>query len=357
MTTTSGHTRPVTSREPGGVPGVEDAVPAVRTERLTLGKAITLGLRTALEHDPKILLMGEDIGTLGGVFRVTDGLQAQFGEQRVVDTPLAESGIIGTAIGLALRGYRPVCEIQFDGFIFPAFDQITTMLAKMHYRSRGRLELPVVIRVPYGGGIGAVEHHSESPEVLFAHTAGLRVVTPSTPADAYTMIQEAIASPDPVLFFEPKARYWDKAEVALTPYGTPGAGLDKARIVRPGTDVTLVAHGPTVATALRAAEAAAAEGTSIEVIDLRTISPLDTATIVESVRRTGRCVVVHEAPVLYGTGAEVAARVTEECFFQLEAPVLRVGGFHMPYPVSRLEHDYLPSLDRVLDAVDRVMAT
>lgn len=328
------------------------------TQRITLAKAINLGLRTALETDPKVLLMGEDIGMLGGVFRVTDGLQKDFGPDRVVDTPLAESGIVGTAIGLALRGYRPVCEIQFDGFIFPAFDQITTQLAKMHYRSRGRLSLPVVIRVPYGGGIGAVEHHSESPEVLFAHTAGLRVITPATPADAFTMIQEAIASPDPVLFFEPKGRYWDKGEVDLggTAYGSQNGGLDTARIARPGTDLTLVAHGPTVATALRAAEAAAADGTSIEVIDLRTISPLDTATVAASVRRTGRCVVVHEAPVLYGTGAEVAARISEECFFYLEAPVLRVGGFHSPYPVARLEHEYLPSLDRVLDAVDRALA-
>ncbi|WP_199423028.1 alpha-ketoacid dehydrogenase subunit beta [Actinotalea solisilvae] len=331
------------------------AVPAV--ERLTLAKAINLGLRAALEEDPKVLLMGEDIGALGGVFRVTDGLQKDFGPDRVVDTPLAESGIVGTAIGLALRGYRPVCEIQFDGFIFPAFDQITTQLAKVRYRSRGRLSLPVVIRVPYGGGIGAVEHHSESPEVLFAHTAGLRVVTPASPADAFTMIQEAIASPDPVLFFEPKGRYWDKGDVDRGfSYGSAtGEGLDRARVARAGTDLTLVAHGPTVATALRAAQAAAADGTSIEVVDLRTLSPLDTATVVASVRKTGRCVVVHEAPVLYGTGGEVAARISEECFYSLEAPVLRVGGFHSPYPVARLEHEYLPSLDRVLDAVDRAL--
>lgn len=336
-----------TGNQPAGTP---------TTERLTLGKAINLGLRRALETDPSVLLMGEDIGTLGGVFRVTDGLQKDFGPDRVVDTPLAESGIVGTAIGLALRGYRPVCEIQFDGFVFPAFDQITTMLAKMHYRSRGMLSLPVVIRIPYGGGIGAVEHHSESPEVLFAHTAGLRVVSPATPSDAFTMIQEAIASPDPVIFLEPKARYWDKADVATGTGTVRGDGLDRARVVRAGTDVTLVAHGPSVHTALRAAQAAADDGTSIEVVDLRTISPLDTDTVVESVRRTGRCVVVHEAPVLYGTGAELAARVTEECFYSLEAPVLRVGGFHTPYPVSRLEHDYLPSVDRVLDAVERVLA-
>jgi pyruvate dehydrogenase E1 component beta subunit len=330
------------------------ATTATGVQRLPMAKAINAGLRRALADDDRVMLMGEDIGRLGGVFRVTDGLFAQFGEQRVVDTPLAESGIVGTAIGLALRGYRPVCEIQFDGFIFPAFDQITTQLAKMHYRSQGRLTLPVVIRVPFGGAIGAIEHHSESPEVLFAHTAGLRVVSPSTPAEAYTMIRQAIASPDPVLFFEPKSRYWEKGEVDLDADPDP-LGLDRARVVRPGTDVTVVGYGPTVATALKAAQAAAAEGTSLEVIDLRTISPLDVATVAESVRRTGRCVVVHEAPVLYGTGGEVAARVTEECFYSLQAPVLRVGGFHAPYPVAKLEHEYLPSLDRVLDAVDRVM--
>ncbi|WP_421742834.1 alpha-ketoacid dehydrogenase subunit beta [Cellulomonas sp.] len=324
---------------------------------ITFAKAINLGLRKALEQSPKVLLMGEDIGALGGVFRVTDGLQKDFGQDRVVDTPLAESGIVGTAIGLALRGYRPVCEIQFDGFIFPAFDQITTQLAKMHYRSKGRLSLPVVIRVPYGGGIGAVEHHSESPEALFAHTAGLRVISPSSPADAFAMIQQAIASPDPVLFFEPKGRYWEKGDVDLdAAIGAPHPALDTAKVLREGTDLTLVAYGPTVQTALKAAETAAAEGTSVEVVDLRTLSPLDTATVAASVKRTGRCVVVHEAPVLYGTGAEVAARITEECFYHLEAPVLRVGGFHTPYPVAKIEHDYLPGLDRVLDAVDRSLA-
>ena len=324
---------------------------------ITFAKAINHGLRKALEQSPKVLLMGEDIGALGGVFRVTDGLQKDFGQERVVDTPLAESGIVGTAIGLAMRGYRPVCEIQFDGFIFPAFDQITTQLAKMHYRSKGRLNLPVVIRVPYGGGIGAVEHHSESPEALFAHTAGLRVISPSSPAEAFTMIQQAIASPDPVLFFEPKGRYWEKGDVDLdAAVDAPHPALDTAKVLRTGTDLTLVAYGPTVQTALKAAETAAAEGTSIEVVDLRTLSPLDTATVAASVQRTGRCVVVHEAPVLYGTGAEVAARITEDCFFHLEAPVLRVGGFHTPYPVAKIEHDYLPGLDRVLDAVDRSLA-
>ncbi|WP_102509889.1 alpha-ketoacid dehydrogenase subunit beta [Sanguibacter massiliensis] len=338
------------------------------TTTLPLAKAITLAMRQALAEDPKVLVMGEDVGRLGGVFRVTDGLQAEFGEDRVVDTPLAESGIVGTAIGLAMRGYRSVLEIQFDGFIFPAFDQITTQLAKMRYRTSGRVSLPIVIRVPYGGGIGAVEHHSESPEALFAHTAGLRVVSPSNPADAYRMLREAIASPDPVLFLEPKGRYWDKGPVEVAPLTLPAAGaptaydaighetLDRAVVVRPGTDLTLVAYGPSVHVALAAAAAAAEEGRSLEVVDLRTISPIDFPTVVESVRRTGRCVVVHEAPVFHGAGAEVAARVTEECFFSLEAPVLRVGGFHTPYPVAKIEHDYLPGLDRVLDAVDRSLA-
>ncbi|QTE29442.1 alpha-ketoacid dehydrogenase subunit beta [Pengzhenrongella sicca] len=343
------------------------------TERMTFSKAINAGLRRTLETDPKVILMGEDIGTLGGVFRVTDGLQKDFGADRVVDTPLAESGIVGTAIGLALRGYRPVLEIQFDGFIFPAFNQITTQLAKLSYRSRGRLSAPVVIRVPYGGAIGAIEHHSESPEVLFAHTAGLRVVSPASPADAFVMIQQAVASPDPVLFFEPKARYWDKGEVdvAITVtadavasaladgVATDPAGvvaLDRARVARAGTDLTIAAYGATVSTALKAAESAAAAGVSVEVVDLRSISPLDAETLIASVRRTGRCVVVHEAPVFYGTGGEIAARVTEACFYELEAPVLRVGGFHTPYPVNKLEATYLPGLDRILDAVDRAMA-
>lgn len=328
-------------------------------QRMPFAKAINAGLRRALEDDPSVLLMGEDIGALGGVFRVTEGLQKDFGENRVVDTPLAESGILGTAIGLAMGGFRPVCEIQFDGFIFPAFDQITTQLAKLRYRSQGRLELPVVIRVPFGGGIGAIEHHSESPEVLFAHTAGLRVVTPASPQDAYTMIQEAIASPDPVLFLEPKGRYWEKGDVDLDApvgRGDDAATLNRAVVARPGSDVTVVAYGPTVHTALQAADAAAQEGTSVEVVDLRSISPLDVATVAASVRRTGRCVVVHEAPTFYGTGGEIAARVTEECFYALEAPVLRVGGFHMPYPAAKVEHDYLPSVERVLDAVDRALA-
>ncbi|POM25921.1 3-methyl-2-oxobutanoate dehydrogenase subunit beta [Actinomadura rubteroloni] len=323
---------------------------------LTLGRALNEGMRRAMEDDPKVLVMGEDVGRLGGVFRVTDGLQKDFGEERVIDTPLAESGIVGTAIGLALRGYRPVCEIQFDGFVFPAADQIITQLAKMHLRSLGAVKLPVVVRIPCGGGIGAVEHHSESPEAYFAHTAGLRVVACSNAADAYTMIRRAIASPDPVIFFEPKRRYWDKADVSTEVALSDLPDLHAAQVVQPGDDVTVLAYGPSVKTCLEAAAAAATEGRSLEVIDLRSLNPLDMDTVEASVARTGRCVVVHEAPVFAGFGAELAARITERCFYRLEAPVLRVGGFSTPYPPSRLEDHYLPDLDRVLDAVDRTFA-
>jgi 2-oxoisovalerate dehydrogenase E1 component beta subunit len=322
---------------------------------LTLSKALNAGLRRAMENDPRVLIMGEDVGKLGGVFRVTDGLQKDFGEDRVIDTPLAESGIVGTAIGLALRGYRPVCEIQFDGFVYPAADQIISQLAKMRYRSRGHVSLPVTIRIPCGGGIGAVEHHSESPEAVFAHTAGLRVVACADPSDAFTMIQQSISSDDPVIFFEPKRRYWDKGEVDVAADLADALPFDRAKIALEGTDVTLVSYGPLVRTCLESALAARGDGNghSIEVVDARSLSPLDEDTICASVRRTGRCVVAHEAPVYGGLGAEIAARITERCFYELEAPVLRVGGFATPYPPSRLEEYYLPDLDRILDAVDR----
>jgi pyruvate dehydrogenase E1 component beta subunit len=319
----------------------------------TLAKALNEGLRAAMDADPKVLIMGEDVGKLGGVFRVTDGLQKDFGEDRVIDTPLGESGIVGTAIGLAMRGYRPICEIQFDGFVYPAFDQIVSQLAKMHKRSRGAVSLPVTIRIPFGGGIGAVEHHSESPEAYFAHTAGLKVVACSNPADGFHMIQQAVASDDPVIFLEPKRRYWEKAE--FDPSAPPDP-LHQARVVRAGTDVTIAAYGPMVKVALDAATAAEEDGRQLEVIDLRSLSPLDTGTVLDSVRRTGRLVVVHEAPVTLGLGSELAARVSEQAFYSLEAPVLRVGGFDTPYPPSRLEEDFLPDLDRVLDAVDRSLA-
>ncbi len=326
---------------------------------ITLAKGLNSGLRKAMEDDPKVLLMGEDVGKLGGVFRITDGLQKDFGEDRVIDSPLAESGIVGTAVGMAMRGYRPVVEIQFDGFVYPAYDQIVCQVAKIHFRSQGRLKMPMVIRIPFGGGIGAVEHHSESPEAQFAHTPGLKVVACSNPVDGYWMIQQAIACDDPVIFLEPKRQYHaDKAELDETITPDP---LFSSRVVRAGTDVTVLAYGPMVKTCLKAAEAAADDPStgsgrgpvSLEVIDLRTLSPLDMAPVYESVRRTGHAVVTHEAHVNLGMGSEIAARISEECFYSLEAPVLRVGAFDTPYPPSRIEEDYLPDLDRVLDAVDR----
>lgn len=322
---------------------------------MTFGAAINAGLRKSLENDPKVVLMGEDIGTLGGVFRITDGLQKDFGKHRVIDTPLAESGIMGTAVGLAYRGYRPVVEIQFDGFIYPAFDQIVCQVAKMHYRTRGAVTLPITIRVPFGGGIGSPEHHSESPEAYFTHTSGLRVVSVSNPQDAYTMVQQAISCNDPVLFFEPKRRYHDKGEVDLgiDPASAPDMG--SAEVVTPGTDVTLVTYGPLVKTARDAALAAADDGISIEVIDLRSLSPVDYATVEASVRKTGRLVITHEAGQSGGVGAEVAASITERCFHYLESAPVRVTGFDIPYPYSKLEMHHLPDLDRILDGVDRAL--
>jgi pyruvate dehydrogenase E1 component beta subunit len=318
---------------------------------LTMAKALNEGLRKAMEDDPKVLIMGEDVGKLGGVFRITDGLQKDFGEDRVVDTPLAESGIIGTAVGLAIRGYRPVCEIQFDGFVFPGFDQIVSQVAKIHTRSAGTIRMPITIRIPFGGGIGAVEHHSESPESYFAHAPGLKVVSCSNPSDAYWMIQQSIASDDPVIFFEPKRRYWAKGEIADTPLP-----LHKAQVVRPGTHVTVAAYGPMVTTALEAAQVAAGEGHDVEVVDLRTITPLDMATVLASVEKTGRLIVVHEAWRNVSVSSELAARVQERAFYSLEAPVLRVTGYDTQYPPSRLEEEWLPNVDRILDAVDRSLS-
>ncbi len=320
---------------------------------MTMAKAINEGLRAAMTADEKVILMGEDIGTLGGVFRVTEHLKSEFGENRVLDTPLAESGIVGTAIGLAMRGYRPVCEVQFDGFIYPGFDQITSQLAKLTYRHQGAQAFPVVIRVPYGGHIGAVEHHQESPEAYFAHTAGLRVVSPATANDAYWMIQQAIRSNDPVLFFEPKSRYWQKGEVADDGVPTP---LHQSRVVRTGSQVTLVGHGAMVAQLLQAAEVAEGEGTSVEVVDLRSLSPIDYGPLLESVQKTGRLVVAQEAPGNVSVGSEVAATVAERAFYSLEAPVLRVSGFDTPFPPAKLEGAYLPDVDRILEAVDRSLA-
>jgi 2-oxoisovalerate dehydrogenase E1 component beta subunit len=322
------------------------------TDNLPMAKAINEGLRASLAADDRVLLMGEDIGTLGGVFRVTEGLKAEFGENRILDTPLAESAIVGTAIGLALRGYRPVCEIQFDGFIFPGFDQITSQLAKLTFRNEGAQNFPVVIRVPYGGHIGAVEHHQESPEAYFAHTAGLRVVSPATPNDGYWMIQQAIASNDPVLFFEPKSRYWQKGDVER---GASDIPLHASRVVRAGTDATLVGHGAMVSVLLQAADIAAEEGTSLEVIDLRSLSPIDYSPILASVQKTGRLVVAQEAPGNVSVGSEIAATIAERAFYSLQAPVLRVSGFDTPFPPAKLETSYLPDADRVLEAVDRAL--
>ena len=324
--------------------------------RLSLAKGLNAGLRRAMEEDPKVVLMGEDVGKLGGVFRITEGLQKDFGDHRVMDTPLAESGIVGTAVGLALRGYRPVVEIQFDGFVYPAFDQIVSQVAKMHARSLGHLKMPMVVRIPCGGGIGAVEHHSESNEAYFAHTAGLRVVSCSNAADAYWMIQQAIQTDDPVIFFEPKRRYHERGETEIDEGGTPDLGLYDARVVREGSDATLLCYGPMVKTCLQAAAAAEEEGRDLEVVDLRGLSPIDLPAITASVKKTRRAVIVHEASTFVGLGAEVAARIQEECFYHLEAPVLRVGGYNIPYPPSRFEEEFLPTLDRVLDAVDRSFA-
>ena len=322
-------------------------------ETLPMAKALNEGLRAAMAADEKVLLMGEDIGTLGGVFRVTEGLKAEFGENRVLDTPLAESGIVGTAIGLAMRGFRPVCEIQFDGFIFPGFDQITSQLARLTVRHEGSQTFPVVIRVPYGGHIGAVEHHQESPEAYFAHTPGLRVIAPATSHDAYWMIQEAIRSNDPVLFFEPKSRSWPKGEVDRAAQET---GMHASRVVRAGTDATLVGHGAMVSVLLSAAEIAAEEGTSLEVVDLRSLSPIDYGPLLASVQKTGRLVVAQEAPGHASVGSEVAATIAERAFYSLQAPVLRVSGFDTPFPPAKLEGAYLPDADRVLEAVDRALA-
>jgi len=330
-----------------------DTATDTRIETMPFSKALNAGLRKAMEDDPRVILMGEDIGALGGVFRVTEHLQRDFGPERVLDTPLAESGIVGTAIGLAMGGFRPVIEIQFDGFVFPAFDQITTQLAKLTARHGGRISMPIVIRIPYGGHIGAVEHHQESPETYFAHTPGLRVVSPSTPNDAYWMIQEAIASNDPVIFLEPKSRYWPKGEVDLS---APALPLHASRVVRRGSDVTLVGHGAMVSTLLQAAALAEAEGTSCEVVDLRSLSPVDYGPILDSVRSTGRMVYAQESPGFVSLGSEVAATVMERAFYALEAPVLRVSGYDTPFPPAKLESAYLPDPDRILEAVDRSLA-
>ncbi len=324
---------------------------AAAQAQVTMVAALNRALADSLAADERVVVFGEDVGTLGGVFRVTDGLAARFGEHRVFDTPLAESGIVGTAIGMAMNGLVPVVEMQFDAFAYPAFEQVTSHLAKLRNRTRGKITLPVVIRIPFGGGIGGVEHHSDSSEAYYTHTPGLRVVAPGTPADAYRLLRQAIDCPDPVVFLEPKRRYWSKETAILTREGPP---IDRAVVRRPGRDVTLIAYGGMVTTALEAAEAAVEEDWDVEVIDLRSLSPFDDQTLTESVRRTGRAVIVHEAAGFAGYGAEVAARLTEQCFHYLEAPILRVTGFDIPYPPPHLEQFHLPNTDRILDAIARL---
>ncbi|MBB5832925.1 pyruvate dehydrogenase E1 component beta subunit [Brachybacterium aquaticum] len=333
--------------------GRRDPAPegAPTTETMTMAQALNAALADELAGDDRVVLIGEDIGTLGGVFRITDGLKTRFGGERVIDAPLAESGIVGTAIGMAYAGQRPVCEIQFDGFVYPAFDQIVSQASRLRYRTGGFVAMPLTIRIPFGGGIGAVEHHSESPEAYFAHTPGLRVVTVADPQDAYSTLRAAIRSEDPVIFLEPKRRYWGKGEVDRT----LRADLDSARVLRPGRDATLVAYGPLVLTALEAAVAAEDDGIDLEVIDLRSLAPLDRATVAASVRRTGRLVVTHEAPGTVSLAAEVITSAIEDCFDHLEAAPERVTGYDIPYPPSAFEEHHLPGIDRILDAVDRTL--
>ncbi|WP_427115784.1 alpha-ketoacid dehydrogenase subunit beta [Pseudarthrobacter scleromae] len=327
---------------------------------VTMAKALNTALADAMHADPSVLVFGEDVGQLGGVFRITDGLTVTFGEQRCFDTPLAESGIVGMAVGMAINGMRPVIEMQFDAFAYPAFEQIISHVAKMHNRTKGAVKLPMVIRVPYGGGIGGVEHHCDSSESYYAHTAGLKVFTPATVADGYRMLREAIDSDDPVIFMEPKKLYWSKdlvdlAELRNAHSDAASAGQSsegRAAVARPGTDATLIAYGPSVPTALAAAEAAALEGRSLEVIDVRTLVPFDDATVSESVRKTGRAVVIAEAHGFASVSSEIVARVQERCFHHLAAPIRRVTGFDIPYPAPKLEKYYLPGVDRILDAVD-----
>jgi pyruvate dehydrogenase E1 component beta subunit len=318
---------------------------------ITMGKALNLALHDALERDDHVVMFGEDVGKLGGVFRVSDGLQDEFGRERVFNTPLAEATIAALALGLAMKGFRPVAEMQFDAFSYPSFQQVTSNIAKYHTRTGGAVNMQLVIRIPYGGNIGAIEQHSESPETYYAHTAGLKVVTPSTPEDAYRLLTAAIQDPDPVIFLEPKARYWMRQDVELPATPLP---LDRANVVREGRDATLIAYGPTVQTALAAAEQGEAEGVSLEVVDLRSLAPLDMDTLRTSVRKTRRAVVVHEAPVFMGLGAEIAAQLMHDLFDVLEAPIERVGNATIPYPPSRFEKLFLPDADRILEAVDRI---
>ncbi|MGG7442579.1 alpha-ketoacid dehydrogenase subunit beta [Zafaria sp. J156] len=332
----------------------EEAMARVKrtgTEQLSLNKAINAALADVLEEDPRALVLGEDVGRLGGVFRITDGLQERFGEERVFDTPLAESGILGMSVGLAMAGYRPIPEVQFDGFTYPAVNQIVTQIARMNFRTRGALPMPITLRMPSFGGIHSPELHSESLEWLFAHVAGLKVVSPSNPHQAYHLMRHAATRPDPVIFMEPKSRYWQKDAVD---FDEPGP-LEGSVVARPGRHLTLVAWGGMVARCLQVAELAAEDGIDVEVLDLRWLKPIDADGLAASVSKTRRAVVVHEAPRAAGLGAEVAQTITEACFGTLKAPVERVTGFDVPFPSGSLEAEYMPNIDRILYGIQRVL--
>ncbi|MGN6406340.1 alpha-ketoacid dehydrogenase subunit beta, partial [Sinomonas sp.] len=330
-----------------------------KAQELSLQGALNLALDEILAADPKALVLGEDVGTLGGVFRVTSGLAAKHGPERVFDTPLAESGILGMSIGLAMAGFHPIPEVQFDGFAYPAVNQIVCQLGRMNYRSRGTLPMPVTLRVPSFGGIRAPEHHGESLEALFAHVPGLKVVSPADPQQGYSLLKAAARMPDPVIFMEPKSRYWQKGQVILESQGTEAPtdapDVTGARIARPGRHLTLVAWGAMVARCLKVAELAAEDGIDVEVLDLRWLKPIDAEALAASVGKTRRAVVVHEAPRTSGLGAEVAQIITERCFATLKAPVERVTGFDVPYPSGDLEDEYIPNIDRILFGIQRVL--
>jgi 2-oxoisovalerate dehydrogenase E1 component beta subunit len=322
--------------------------PTGTTQTLSMAAALNRALADAMAADDSVLMFGEDVGALGGVFRITDGLTARFGETRCFDTPLAEAGIVGMAVGMAMNGMRPVVEMQFDAFAYPAFEQVVSHVAKMGNRTQGAVRLPMVIRIPYGGGIGGVEHHCDSSEAYYVHTPGLTVVAPATPQDAYSLLRAAIEFPDPVVVLEPKKLYWSKGEVDTS----IRAEIGQARVVREGTDATLIAYGTSVQVALDAATAAEAEGRSLQVVDVRTLTPFDDATVMAAVKSTGRAVVIAEASGFASVASEIAARVGERCFEYLEAPVRRVTGFDVPFAPPKLERFLLPDVDRVLDAVD-----
>jgi 2-oxoisovalerate dehydrogenase E1 component beta subunit len=323
---------------------------------MSMQQALNRALDEVLADNPKAVIFGEDCGRLGGVFRITDGLQAKHGAQRVFDTPLAESGILGMSVGLAMAGFHPIPEVQFDGFAYPAINQIVCQIARMNYRSRGTLPMPITLRVPSFGGIRAPEHHGESLEALFAHVPGLKVVSPSNPHEAYHLLKYAATRPDPVIFMEPKSRYWQKGEVDVDTHDAVGAGSPTgAKVMREGRHLTLVAWGAMVARCLQVAELAAEDGIEIEVLDLRWLKPIDAEALAASVRKTRRAVVVHEAPLTSGLGAEVAQLITQSCFDTLRAPVERVTGFDVPYPAGDLEDEYIPNIDRILFGIQRVL--